>query len=123
LRQFGNEYSFQAPDERKRAFWQTTAPELNLTRLSREAGVHLLQRLGVKGSLIRNIPLASGGREPADPRPNARDVETGDDIRGLTPPARLVNEFEQRPDQANRATAGTSASSTDIVNRTGCQCD
>lgn len=31
-----------------RAFWQTTAPELPLLRLSRAAGVDLLQRLGVR---------------------------------------------------------------------------
>jgi tetratricopeptide (TPR) repeat protein len=33
-----------------RAFWQTTAPEVNLLRLSREAGVHLLKTLGVRGT-------------------------------------------------------------------------
>jgi hypothetical protein len=31
-----------------RAFWQTTAPELSLARLSRDASVDLLQRLGVR---------------------------------------------------------------------------
>jgi tetratricopeptide (TPR) repeat protein len=31
-----------------KAFWQTTAPEKPLLRLSREAGVHLLQQLGVR---------------------------------------------------------------------------
>jgi len=40
-----------------RAFWQSTAPEEKLTRLSRDAGVHLLQKLGVQGSLLRNIPF------------------------------------------------------------------
>ena len=39
------------------AFWQTTALEVKLLRLSREAGVDLLQKLGVKGSVLRNIPL------------------------------------------------------------------
>jgi tetratricopeptide (TPR) repeat protein len=43
-----------------KAYWQTTAPEEKLLRLSREAGVHLLQRLGVKGSLRKNIPDAGG---------------------------------------------------------------
>lgn len=38
-----------------RAFWQTTALEVTLLRLSRPAGVHLLQSFGVKGSLGRNI--------------------------------------------------------------------
>ena len=38
-----------------KAFWQTTAPEVKLLRLSREAGVHLLKTLGVKGSELRNI--------------------------------------------------------------------
>jgi len=33
-----------------KAFWQTTAPEVKLRRLSREAGVHLLKMLGVKGN-------------------------------------------------------------------------
>src|SRR5215213_110574 len=32
-----------------KAFWQTTAQEVALTRLSLEAGVHLLKTLGVKG--------------------------------------------------------------------------
>lgn len=32
-----------------KTFWQTTAPEVMLLRLSREAGVHLLKTLGVKG--------------------------------------------------------------------------
>lgn len=33
-----------------KAFWQTTAPEIPLTRLSQAAGVHLLKTLGVKGA-------------------------------------------------------------------------
>ena len=33
-----------------RAYWQTTAPEVKLTRLSKEAGVVLLRSLGVKGT-------------------------------------------------------------------------
>jgi len=33
-----------------RAFWQTTAPEIRLASLSREAGVHFLKTLGVKGT-------------------------------------------------------------------------
>ncbi len=33
-----------------RAFWQTTAPEVRLLRLSRDVGVHLLQTLGVRGT-------------------------------------------------------------------------
>lgn len=33
-----------------KAFWQTSAPEKKLTRLSPEAGVHLLKTLGVKGT-------------------------------------------------------------------------
>ncbi|MFA6564187.1 MAG: hypothetical protein WCV00_19950 [Verrucomicrobiia bacterium] len=43
-----------------RAFWQTTAPEVKLLRLSRNAGVHLLKTLGVKGSELRNIPSSDG---------------------------------------------------------------
>jgi len=33
-----------------KAFWQTTAPEVKLLRLSRDAGVHLLRSLGVRGT-------------------------------------------------------------------------
>jgi hypothetical protein len=33
-----------------RAFWQTTAPEVKLLRLSRDTGVHLLKTLGVTGT-------------------------------------------------------------------------
>jgi hypothetical protein len=40
-----------------RAFWATNAPEVPLPRLSRAAGVHLLQSLGVNGSLLRSIPF------------------------------------------------------------------
>jgi len=40
-----------------KAFWQTTAPEMKLLRLSREAGVNLLQSLGVSGNLVRNVPF------------------------------------------------------------------
>ena len=42
-----------------KAFWQTTAKEEKLLRLSREAGAHLLKTLGVKGSELRNLPLDS----------------------------------------------------------------
>ena len=44
-----------------RAYWQTTAPEVKLLRLSREAGVHLLKTLGVNGTakefatLVENV--------------------------------------------------------------------
>jgi TIR domain len=43
-----------------KAFWQTTAPEVKLLRLSRDGGVHLLKTLGVRGSERRNIPLKDG---------------------------------------------------------------
>lgn len=33
-----------------KAFWQTTAPEVKLLRLSRDGGVHLLYTLGVRGT-------------------------------------------------------------------------
>ena len=33
-----------------KAFWQTTAPEVKLLRLSRDAGMHLLKTLGVTGT-------------------------------------------------------------------------
>ena len=37
-----------------KAFWQTTAPEVKLLRLSRDAGVHLLKTLGVRRHGARN---------------------------------------------------------------------
>src|SRR5262249_28384600 len=43
-----------------RTFRQTTAPEVPLPRLSREAGVHLLQSLDVKGSLRRSVTSRDG---------------------------------------------------------------
>lgn len=39
------------------AYKQTTAPEIKLKRLSREAGVALLQSYGIKGSLRKEIPF------------------------------------------------------------------
>jgi tetratricopeptide (TPR) repeat protein len=39
---------YSVPD--LKAFWQTTAPEVKLLRLSRDAGVHLLKTLGVRGT-------------------------------------------------------------------------
>src|SRR6266481_3951566 len=43
-----------------RAFLGNTVREEQLTRLSREAGVHLLRMLGVEGSLLRNIAFNEG---------------------------------------------------------------
>src|SRR4029077_11747384 len=43
-----------------RAFRQTTAPEVKLLRLSREAGVHLLKSFNVRGSDRRNIRFNDG---------------------------------------------------------------
>jgi hypothetical protein len=43
-----------------RAYWQATSPEMKLTRLSREAGVALLQSFEVKGSLRETIRSADG---------------------------------------------------------------
>lgn len=40
-----------------RAFRQTTAPEVKLLRLSRDAGVHLLKSFNVRGSDRKNIPF------------------------------------------------------------------
>lgn len=42
---------------KQKGFWQTTAPEVRLPRLSPDAGMQLLQTLGVKGSELRNIPF------------------------------------------------------------------
>ncbi len=49
---------YSVPD--LKAFHQTTAREVPLLRLSREAGVHLLKTLGVRGSELRNLPLKEG---------------------------------------------------------------
>jgi hypothetical protein len=38
-----------------RAYWQTTAPEHKLERLSTNAGVDLLQRLGVKNGSRKDL--------------------------------------------------------------------
>jgi len=43
-----------------RAFRQTTATEVKLERLSRAGGVDLLEKLGVKGSKLRNVPSSDG---------------------------------------------------------------
>ncbi|MBN9118370.1 MAG: hypothetical protein J0I06_04275 [Planctomycetes bacterium] len=43
-----------------KAFWQSTAREEKLHRLSRPAGVHLLKTLGVWGSDQRTVPSADG---------------------------------------------------------------
>jgi len=51
---------YSVPD--LQAFWKTTVSEIRLLRLSRAAGVHLLQSLHVKGSLLRNISF-HGGQE------------------------------------------------------------
>ena len=52
-----------------RAFWQTTAPEVKLLRLSRAAGVHLLKTLSVKGSELRNIPFTPSSPSEAPKSP------------------------------------------------------
>ncbi|MEA2206913.1 MAG: hypothetical protein QOE77_3689 [Blastocatellia bacterium] len=49
---------YSLPDVK--AFRQTTAPEVPLLRLSREAGVHLLKTLGVNGSERRTLMLKDG---------------------------------------------------------------
>src|SRR5204863_6667335 len=43
-----------------KAFWQTTAPEVKLLRLSRDAGVHLLKSFNVRGSDRKNLPFNNG---------------------------------------------------------------
>ena len=52
---------YSIPDLQR--YWETTAPEKKLTRLSRAAGVNLLKSLGVKGSSVRNIRLDSGAEQ------------------------------------------------------------
>lgn len=46
---------YSVPD--LKAFRQSTAPEVTLTRLSREAGVSLLKAVGVRGSELRHLRL------------------------------------------------------------------
>ena len=46
-----------------KAFWQTTAPEVKLLRLSRDAGVHLLKTLGVRKGTAQEFADAGGRRE------------------------------------------------------------
>jgi hypothetical protein len=50
-----------------RAYWQSTAPEVSLLRLSKKHGVELLQRLGVKGpqAELEWLVEDSGPRLPA----------------------------------------------------------
>ena len=49
---------YSVPD--LKTYWQTTALEVKVNSLSRDAGVHLLKLLGVTGSLLRNIPFNDG---------------------------------------------------------------
>jgi hypothetical protein len=58
-----------------RAWWQTTAPEAKLTRLPRAAGVALLQSMGVKGSLLRNIPCKGGTEQVNEFEKLVEDVQ------------------------------------------------
>jgi tetratricopeptide (TPR) repeat protein len=58
-----------------RAFWQTSAPEVKLLRLSRAAGVHLIQSFGVKGSLLRNIPFRDGREQVNEFEKLVEDVQ------------------------------------------------
>ena len=51
-----------------RAYWQTTAPEEELPRLSKEAGVALLRTLGVNGH-AEGVRDAGGGCERPRPHP------------------------------------------------------
>ncbi len=45
-----------------KAFRQSTSPEVTLKRLSRAAGVQLLQSLGVRGSLLQNTEIKLGNK-------------------------------------------------------------
>ena len=75
-----------------RVYWQTTAPEVKLTRLSKEAGVALLRSLGVKGTpkefeklvedvqghaLTLNLLGTYLARRPRRGHPQARPREAG----------------------------------------------
>ena len=88
-----------------RAYWQTTAPEVKLARLSREAGVALLQSLGVKGHAARssralvedvkghaltlNLLGSLPARRPRRGHPQARPREAGGSRRRRTGRPRL----------------------------------
>ena len=70
------------------AFWQATAPEVKLLRLSREAGVHLLKMLGVRGSERHG---ASRRSDPASSLPTNSDPRRAP-CGSQTEP---LNEYEQ----------------------------
>ncbi len=76
-----------------KAFWQTTAPEVKLLRLSRDAGVHLLKTLGVKGSELRNLPLKDGDEKSEKVNEFEKLVE---DVKGHALTLTLLGGFLKR---------------------------
>ena len=78
-----------------KAFWQTTAPEVKLLRLSREAGVHLLKTLGVREAAPQRRrregqPVRDAGRRRERPRAHAEPARRLPEarLRRRHPPAR-----------------------------------
>jgi tetratricopeptide (TPR) repeat protein len=76
-----------------KAFWQTTAPEVKLLRLSRDAGVHLLKSMGVKGSELRNLPLREGDQKSEKVNEFDKLVE---DVKGHALTLTLLGGFLKR---------------------------
>lgn len=76
-----------------KAFWQTTAPEVKLPRLSRVAGVRLLKTLGVKGSELRNLPLKEGDEKSDKVNEFEKLVE---DVKGHALTLTLLGGFLKR---------------------------
>ena len=67
-----------------RAFWQTTAPEVKLLRLSPDAGMHLLKTLGVRGPAREFATLTCATVPAREPRAASFSAE----VRGVLPDRR-----------------------------------
>ena len=76
-----------------RAFWQTTAPEVKLLRLSRAAGVHLLKTLEVRGSERRNIPVDNDDPDSEKVNEYEKLVE---DVKGHALTLQIIGGFLSR---------------------------
>ncbi len=82
---------YSLPDVK--AFWKTTAPEIKLLRLPRDAGVYLLKSLGVKGSERRNIQLKNGSGKSESVNEFEKLVE---DVKGHALTLTLLGVFLKR---------------------------
>ena len=75
------------------AFTGTMVKEVQLERLSRQAGVDLLKRLGVKGSELRNLPLKDGDEKSEKVNEFEKLVE---DVKGHALTLTLLGGFLKR---------------------------